>query len=314
MYKNILITGAGGTVGYALTNFYLSLGLNVYAVDRSEEAVARLLNISNEHSYSGNLEVFFDDIQDLSFQNKILEVKELECIIHCASLKHFAVGAKFPEKVFRENINVFKKIEELVCAHLSIKKVIVCSSDKAAQSISSMGQSKKKIEEMSEKLKIRDVQFVNVRFANILYSSGSLLQKLEECIQNKKKFLIRDKRMTRYLLTKHEVISLIDFSLRFGMHGDVICLPVSSARIQDVVSEYLKKRESEVELVIGENPLAESIHESLFTEDELQYVCRKEGYIVYNRNNEGGLNVSEKRRALSSNDALSKDSLNKLYE
>lgn len=314
MYKNILITGAGGTVGYALTNFYLSQGLNVYAVDRSEEAVACLLDISKERSYSGKLQVFFDDIQDPSFQNKILEAKELECIIHCASLKHFAVSAEFPEKVLKENITVFKKIEELVRAHSGIQKVILCSSDKAAQPTSSMGASKKKIEELSKKIKIRNVEFINVRFANILYSSGSLLQKLEECIQNKKKFLIRDGRMTRYLLTKQEVVLLIEFALKFGRHGDVICLPASSARIQDVVSEYLRKRESEVELVLGENPFAESIHESLFNDKELQCVYKKEGYLIYNINSEGSLDDLEKSKVLSSSDALSKNSLEKLYE
>ncbi|MBI2439494.1 MAG: SDR family NAD(P)-dependent oxidoreductase [Candidatus Moranbacteria bacterium] len=314
MYKNILITGAGGTVGYALTNFYLSQGINVYAVDRSEEAVARLLDVEKEKSYNGKLQVFFDDIQDLSFQKKILEVKELECIVHCASLKHFAVGSEFPEKVFNENIAVFKKIEDLVRVHLGIQKVILCSSDKAAQPISSMGQSKKKIEELSENVKVRNVDFINVRFANILYSSGSLLQKLEECIQQKKKFSIRDGEMTRYLLTKREVILLIDFALRLGKHGDVICLLSSSARIQDVVYEYLRKRESEIEVVLGENPFSESIHESLFNMEELQHVYKKEGYLIYNRNNKGNLDDLEENRALSSKNALSKDSLKKLYE
>lgn len=316
MYKNILITGAGGTVGYVLTNFYLSQGANVYAVDRSEEAVARLLDISKEQSYSGKLRIFFDDIQDPALYNKLLEVNDLECIVHCASLKHFAVGAEFPDKVFKENVTVFKKIEELVRAHIGIQKVVLCSSDKAAQPVSSMGQSKKKIEELSEKVKIRNVQFVNVRFANILYSSGSLLQKLEECIQNERKFLIRDGRMTRYLITKREITALIDFALQHGKHGDVICLPVPSARIQDVVSEYLKKRESKVEVVIGENPFSESIHEALFSEEELLHVYRKEGYLIYNINIKSARNLdeSEKSHVLSSNNALSKDSLKKLYE
>jgi len=177
-----------------------------------------------------------------------------------------------------------------------------------------MGKSKKEIEELSEKVKIRDVQFINVRFANILYSSGSLLQKLEECIQNKGKFLIRDGRMTRYLLTKHEVIALIDYAFRFGKHGDVICLSVHSARIQDVVLEYLKKKKSKVEVVIGENTFAESIHEALFNEKEIQYVYKKEGYLIYNIKSKGNLEASEKRHVLSSSNALSKDSLKKLYE
>lgn len=314
MYKNILITGAGGTVGYVLTNFYLSQGSNVYAVDRSEEAVARLLDIQKNSSCSGKLHIFYEDIQDQSFYGKALGVKELECIVHCASLKHFSVGVEFPEKVFDENVAVFKKIEELTKAHTNIQKAILCSSDKAAQPTSAMGQSKKEIEELSEKTEIRNVEFINVRFANILYSSGSLLQKLEECIQSEERFLIRDGEMTRYLLTKNDVIILVDYALRFGQHGDVICLQAPAARVQDVVSEYLKKQKSEIEVAVGDNPFRESIHEALFNEEELNHVYKKEGYFIYNKKHEGSLEESERQHALSSNNALSEISLRKLYE
>lgn len=314
MYKNILITGAGGTVGYLLTNFYLSQKMNVFAVDRSEEGVARLLNIQKNSSHGSKLHIFYEDILDDSFSEKVLSKKELECIIHCASLKHFSVGVEFPEKVFYENIAVFKKIEKIVKTHINIKRVVLCSSDKAAQPISAMGHSKKVIEELSEKVEIENVDFVNVRFANILYSSGSLLQKLEECIQSGDKFLIRDGRMTRYILTKNEVIVLIDYALRFGQHGDVICLQASSARIQDIVNEYLKKRRSDLGIVVGKNLFGESIHEALFNEEELRHVYKEENYLIYNKKRKGNLSELEKKYALSSCNALSKDSLKKLYE
>jgi|GEM_PF-4679347 len=314
MYSNILITGAGGTVGYLLSNFFLSQGANVYAVDRSEEGIARLLDIQKNSFYSGKLHILFEDVLDNSFYEKALALKELECIVHCASLKHFSVGVAFAEKVYNENIAVFKKIEELASAHINIQRIILCSSDKAAQPITAMGQSKKAIEELSKKAEVRNVKFINVRFANILYSSGSLLLKLEECIQNGGRFLLRDKEMTRYLLTKNDVIALIDFALQFGQHGDVICLRTPAARIQDVVREYLKKRKSSVEVIVGENHFGESIHEALFNEKELEHVYKEGDFFIYNENREGDLERAEKEYAISSSNALSKDSLKKLYE
>jgi len=314
MYNSILITGAGGTVGHALTNFYLSQGATVYAVDRSEEGVARLLDIQKNSSYGGSLYIFYEDIQNQSFYEKALGVKDLECIVHCASLKHFSVGVEFPAKVFNENVAVFKKIEELAKVHANIQRVVLCSSDKAAQPTSAMSQSKKEIEELSEKTEGRNVEFINVRFANILYSSGSLLQKLEECIQSGGRFLIRDREMTRYLLTKNDVINLVDYALRSGQHGDIICFQAPAARIQDLVQEYLKKRGSSIEVTVGDNHFGESIHEALFNKEELNHVYKKGNYFIYNRRCAGNLEESEKEHALSSNNALSEASLKKLYE
>lgn len=314
MYKNILITGAGGTVGCVLTNFYLSQGVNIYAVDRSEEGITRLLDIQKNFSHSGKLQILFEDLLNDSFFEKASSLKEVECIVHCASLKHFSVGVEFPEKVFNENVTVFKKIEELARDHANIQRVVLCSSDKAAQPISAMGQSKKVIEELSEKIKIRNVQFINIRFANILYSSGSLLQKLEECIQSNGKFLIRDGEMTRYLLTKSDTVTLVDYALRFGQHGDVICFQAPAARIRDLVHEYLIKRKSSIEVVEVDNPFGESIHEALFNEQELEYVYKSGDFFIYNKKCGGSLKRVEKEYALSSSNALSKDSLKKLYE
>ena len=59
--------------------------------------------------------------------------------------------------------------------------------------------------------------------------------------------------MTRYLLTKNDVINLVDYALRSGQHGDIICFQAPAARIQDLVQEYLKKRGSSIEVTVGDN-------------------------------------------------------------
>jgi FlaA1/EpsC-like NDP-sugar epimerase len=314
MYKNILITGAGGTVGYELTNFYLSKGATVYAVDRSEEGVARLLDIKRVSTFGNKLNILYDDILNISFKNNALGIKGVQVIIHCAALKHFSVGEEFPEKVFQENINVFKKVVELAREHKDVEKVAICSSDKAAQPTSAMGKSKKEIEDLCRKVNIRDVAFVNVRFANILYSSGSLFQKLEESVLAGREFLVRDKRMTRYVFTKQEVIQLVDHAMNYGRHGDVICLSTHSAKVVDLISVYLKKRGLNLAVTEGENIFNESLHEALFNKKEVDHVSKANGYLTYNTKYMGDLSEVDKLLVISSNNAISGDSLKKIYE
>lgn len=312
--KSILITGAGGTVGLLLTKFFLNEGFFIYAIDRSEEAIVRLLDIQNMNEKGKALHILFGDILDEFSVKNFLENKEISYIIHCAALKHFLVGAVFPEKVMAENIEVFNRIKEMAKKQKGLSRVILCSSDKAAKPFSAMAASKKSIEDFSRELNIDGVEFVNIRFANILYSNGSILEKLENHIQQGEAFTIRNKEMTRYVLTKNDVLNLVVYALNHGIHGDIICIKTPAIRITELVEGYLKKRNSSISVVLGENFFSESIHEALFNEEEISCVSRTDHFFTYNRNNRGNLVGGDRDYVLSSEYALSNDALKKIYE
>lgn len=312
--KNILITGAGGTVGLALTRFFLDDGFHVYAVDRSEEAVARLLGLQYSVGNGKNLDVLFGDILDELFPESFLTRIEVSYIIHCAALKHFSVGVAFPEKVMTENVEAFKQVRDIAKKHRRVRKIILCSSDKAAKPFSAMGASKKTIEDLSRESNIEGVDFINIRFGNILYSSGSILERLEDHIQRKEPFIIRNQEMTRYILTETDVVDLIKYALHNGIHGDVICIKTPSIKITELVDEYLKKRKAAIPVFVGENSFSESIHEALFNEEEVSYVSKKGQFLVYNKKYEGDLSGNDRDHVLSSEHALSKEALKKIYE
>jgi len=314
MSKNILITGAGGSVGLLLTRFYLSNNFRVYAIDRSENAIAKLLDIQVEHKKGKNLFVEFKDILDIRFLKSFLKDTKIDYIIHCAALKHVSVASVFPDRVLDENVSTFKNIVKAIKQNHTIRKVIVCSSDKAAQPSSSMGKSKKIIEDLSSNLNINNIQFVNVRFGNILYSNGSILHKLEEYINENIPFFVRDKKMTRYILTKKDVIKLIDYALKKGSHGDIISIKVPAIKVTDLVNRYLKMRKKSITILFKKSKFKESIHESLFNKQEVGNICFKDGFFVYNRNQKGNLSVDEKEYIISSLNALKPDAYKKIYE
>jgi FlaA1/EpsC-like NDP-sugar epimerase len=298
--QNILITGAGGTVGLNLTTFFLSQNHRVCALDRSEEAIARLIEIKNGMENKAFLNIEFGDLLNKDLLERIVSEYEIDTIIHCAVLKHVSVGHYYPEKLAFENIVAFTNIMHVVRSIKSVKKVLLCSTDKAAQITSVMGSSKKFLETLCEGANIPHAEFVAVRFGNILHSNGSITHVIERKIIENKPLIVRDSNMTRYVLTRENVQGLISFALDKGKQGDILSIRVPSVRITDLVKTFLSKRKVEIPVICGQNTMHEAIHESLFNTIEVNCVVEKDQFFVYNKDTIGNLSVDDKEYLLSS--------------
>ncbi len=299
--KKILITGAGGTVGLSLSKFLLSQGNEICAIDRSEDALAKLMEIKRESESKERFHIEFGDVLDARFIEEILCKYEVNIVIHCASLKHVSTGYCYPEKMAFENIVAFSNIMKVVRNCNFIERVILCSSDKAAQSSSTMGASKRFLEILGENANIPHIKFIAIRFGNILHSNGSLTDVIEKKIVENKPVTIRDKRMTRYMLTAQNVIDLTMFAIENGGHGDICSIETPSAKVIDIITGFLAKQKSRIPILYGENDMNEAIHESLFNNVEINYVSRNGHFFVYNKNKIGNLSKRDKEYLTSSN-------------
>ena len=83
--KNIIVTGAGGTIGSEICRQLLQQKVNkVIAIDKSEIAI---YNLKNE---LGNKRISYKllDINDLNFLEKCLKIQKVDFIFHAAAYKH----------------------------------------------------------------------------------------------------------------------------------------------------------------------------------------------------------------------------------
>lgn len=298
--KKILITGAGGTVGLTLIKAFLSNNYFIIAVDRSEEALTKLLRIKQEEENSSSLQIEFGDVLNEAFIREVVYKYNIEIIIHGAALKHVSTGYYYPEKLAFENIVAFSNILNVVRSCDEIKKVILCSSDKAVQSSSVMGASKRFLEILGENANIPHAEFVAVRFGNILHSSGSLISVIEQKIAENKPLVIRDKRMTRYVLTIRDVVDLTMFAIEKGNHGDICSIETLSARVVDIAAGFIAKKKSSIPILYGENDMGEAIHEALFSDAEIDHVTRSGRFFVYHKNRTGDLSENDKEHLTGS--------------
>ena len=88
--KNIVITGAGGSIGSELTRVFSKLDVSTLVlIDNSEY---NLYLLKNELSYVSNIELIFvlSDINDDNLSTKIISLinKNIDHIFHTAAYKH----------------------------------------------------------------------------------------------------------------------------------------------------------------------------------------------------------------------------------
>lgn len=120
--KNIAITGATGLLGSHLSNYYLSLGWNVFVLLKDEHHKSQLSTNVNKVYGSINNKI------DIDF---FIEKSRPDYFIHLAAQTQAYDSIKYPYNTFYTNavgtLNVLDSLRE----YKNCKSIIIASSDKA---------------------------------------------------------------------------------------------------------------------------------------------------------------------------------------
>lgn len=275
MKKIITITGAGGTVGMRLVKFLLDNNYadEIRAIDRSETAISQLIDLGR---YEKKLQVYLLDLLNYSGLEEAL--KDSECVIHCAAMKHVSVGTVFPEELAFQNVSCFFNLVK-ASKKIKVRKVILCSTDKSSKPTSVMGASKLLLERVVNFSSNENTKFSTVRFGNILNSSGSIIPKIVSKLRNMEIIDINHKDMTRYMLKEEEFLSLLMFAIDNMSGGEIFIPNVRSMKICDLVdvlvdvyceNNMIDKRK--IKLRILDNPYRENIDERMVNSEEIKFI------------------------------------------
>lgn len=203
-HKTVLITGAAGSIGSALTKALSIYNCKLILVDHTEYALFKLQQDLN--NYSSHF-FYLGDITDERIVQHLFESFQPDIVYHIAAYKHVALTQAHPYAVFRTNTLA----SELIAKHAALNNTehcILVSTDKAVNPINVLGQSKYLAEEIFKHYnKLNQItNFKVIRFGNIPYSTGSILPLFEfQLIQNKK-IEIRNKEVARYFINMKDVV------------------------------------------------------------------------------------------------------------
>jgi len=120
--KNIAITGATGLLGSHLSNYYLSIGWNVFVLLKDEHSRTELSQSVNKVYGSINNKT------DIDF---FIEKSRPDYFIHLAAQTQAYDSIKYPYNTFYTNIVGTLNVLESLREYKDCKSIIVASSDKA---------------------------------------------------------------------------------------------------------------------------------------------------------------------------------------
>lgn len=238
--KNILITGAGGSIGSELVKQIMSAEpRKLVAVDNNELSLFNLRSDLNSDHKANRISYYLCDVCDEHGIKQIFENEEPNIIFHAAAYKHVDFVGHNLRSAIKNNILGTKNCADIARATRATTHFIFISSDKAVKPSSVMGATKLVGEIYIQHCARESAKkFCSVRFGNVLGSSGSVVPIFERCLKENKPLEVRGKDVERYFMTKQEAAQLVVTAVKHATGGDLFVLDMG----RPVKIEWLAKQ------------------------------------------------------------------------
>lgn len=287
--KNILVTGAGGSIGSELV-FQLSriVKKKIICLDISELSLFKLKN--NIGVNQKKVKLVLGDISDTILIKKIIKKDNIDIIFHTAAYKHLNFLEQNPIQAIKNNVlGTYNLIETSILASKKKLKMINISTDKAVRPTSILGISKRIVEIICQSYQYRrekKIDIATVRFGNVFGSAGSVVNLFLDKINNGENVQITDKKVERFFMSINEACNLvISASLLKKKFATFVLDMGKPVKIYDLLKKIIKlkqKKDSNFSIKIEEIGLqkGEKISEELTINDKVNKTSIKRILLV----------------------------------
>lgn len=277
--KTVAVTGGLGSIGSQISQSLLDFPVRkILILDNRETG----LFYAMEYAPHEKIGAFYCDVRDKVRVSRLLE--NVDIVFHAAALKHVIVCEKNPFEAVTTNVIGTQNVIE-ACVDNGVEKMILISTDKAVNPQNVMGSTKLLAERLVSamcQIKHKDgVQFGTVRFGNVLYSRGSVLEIWERQLKEGKKITVTNPDMTRFFMSVPQAVELIFNASYLARYGEVFILKMPSVKIGTLAETFLEVRGYSPEYIrlIGVRP-GEKAHEELMLEDPSGLLLENERFFL----------------------------------
>lgn len=280
--STVLITGGTGSFGSCLFKRLYGTPdcprLAIYSRDEKKQwDMAKLYP---------NAKYIVGDVRDYSRLRESLE--DVDYVFHAAAYKQVPVCESNPMEAIKTNVQGAMNLVQAAIDR-GVKRVVGLSTDKAVHPINTMGFTKALQEKMFcyYDKQSKNSGFINVRYGNVLGSRGSVVPLFMEQVSNGLPCSITDERMTRFLLTLDDAVTLVLTALTCGTTGVTLVNKMPASTVLALCDAVQKKMGKITGYRVVGIRGGEKLHESLISEDELPYTydCGSYFMIDYNKIN-----------------------------
>ncbi|MCO5157844.1 MAG: SDR family NAD(P)-dependent oxidoreductase [Aquamicrobium sp.] len=210
--KRVLVTGAGGSIGSELV--LQAAGsrpdllvmadiseLNLYEIDSTVRQGA-----PDQKKHAAIL-----DVRDRVAVEKLMHDFEVDVVLHAAALKHVPLLENDHNLIEAVMTNVVGTANVSLAAVGRGADMVLVSTDKAVYPLSTMGKTKRVAELFTRSLAahIGTSHLSQVRFGNVIGSSGSVVPLFRRQIAQGGPVTVTHREMTRYMMSIREAVGLV---------------------------------------------------------------------------------------------------------
>jgi FlaA1/EpsC-like NDP-sugar epimerase len=272
--KQVMVTGAGGSIGSELCRQLLS-----YNPDRLillDHAEFNLYQIDHELQGMNNYrccKAVLGDIRDHERMEWIFSKFKPDIVFNAAAYKHVPLVEANPEEGIKTNVLGTCMLADLAAQH-ACEHFIQVSTDKAVNPANVMGATKRMAEIYCQNLNKRcDTAFITTRFGNVLGSAGSVVPLFKKQIESGGPVTVTHKDITRYFMTIPEAVSLILQAATMGDGGEIFVLDMGEpVKIKDMAEQMIRLAglvpNKDIDIIYTGLRPGEKLFEELFHEAE----------------------------------------------
>jgi FlaA1/EpsC-like NDP-sugar epimerase len=242
--KNIMVTGAGGSIGSELSRQIIKLNpKKLILLELNEFVLYKISEELKEMNKSVKIIPLLINIQNQPKIEHMFNTFNIDTVYHAAAYKHVPlVEENISESVKNNVFGTFILAEAAL--KFNVSNFVLISSDKAVRSTNIMGATKRLAEICVQSLydnQNQKTKFAIVRFGNVLQSSGSVIPKFKQQIKEGGPVTLTHPDVTRYFMTITEASQLVIQAGAMAEKCEVFVLDMGeSVKIRDLIDKMIK--------------------------------------------------------------------------
>ncbi len=271
-----LITGGTGSFGRAMLNYLLEAKnyseIRILSRDEKKQEDLRL-KINNP-----KVKFFIGDVRDYKSIEQAFE--SVNYVFHAAALKQVPSCEFHPLEAVKTNINGTENVIDCSIEN-KVKTMVLLSTDKAVYPVNTMGLTKAIAEKLviaKSKLKNSKTVLCATRYGNVMGSRGSVIPLFIDQIKSNRTITVTDPKMTRFLMSLDDSISLVSKAFNESKPGDIYIKETPAVSIDILVSALKKIFNSKTPVKIIGTRHGEKLYETLISREELTRAKKNNGY------------------------------------
>lgn len=285
--KNVLVTGAGGSIGSELCRqiiknkpkFLVLYELSEYALYAIHQDLLAWQSAHSEHFHTEVI-ALLGNVNNQQKLNKVFDKYAINTVYHAAAYKHVPIVEYNPfEGVINNAKGTYHCVKAAIESH--VDTFVLISTDKAVRPTNIMGASKRLAELVCQGFSNHNphTKISMVRFGNVLGSSGSVVPLFTKQIAKGGPITVTHPEVTRYFMTIPEAANLVIQAGAMAKGGEVFVLDmgkpvkiVDLARRMIHLSGYeVKDKDNpngEIEIIFNGLRPGEKLYEELIIGDD----------------------------------------------